>query len=197
MNINERFNQLEVENNFEVMAKSEFLDYMSNLNNGSHTFGGMISLTLAKMNKTGNPYYGRVYKLSRWSFGCNTSFATKGENIREKKGVEGEFKAMGTYVKPDNDKDNFVVCSKKDDENVKYLRVYTNPDSNEPTFTEYYVDGVKLSGAELELVKGLIIKKSKGSINLGVQGKEAFGTFNVGVDSVKYMFINKRKIKIV
>lgn len=197
MNINEKFNQLEAENTFEVMTKDEVVEFMSNIKNGSHTFGSMISLTIAKMNKTGNPYFNRVYKLSKWSFGCNTSFGTKGENAREKNGIKGDFKPKSTYVTADNGKENYVVCSKKNDESVKYLRVYTDAKSNIPSFKEYYCEGVRLDGAELELVKGLIKSTKKGSANLGIQGADAFGTFNVGLDSVKYLFVEGRKIKVV
>lgn len=197
MTISEKLNQLEVETTFEVMTKGEFIDFMLNLRNGSHSFGSMVSLTLQKMNKRGNPYHNRVYKLSKWNFGCNTSYQTKGDNLREKKGIVGELVTKETYVQPLEDDSNFVVCSKKDDPTKKYLRVYTNPNSNETTFKEYYMDGVKIQEQELELVKGLITKSEKGSNNLGVVGSDSFGTFNVGLDSVKYMFIDNRKIKIV
>lgn len=197
MNINEKFNQIEIENLFEQMTKSEVVDFMSNLRNGSHTKGSMISLTIAKMNKTGNPYFNRVYKLSKWNFGCNTSFGTKAENLRDKKEIEGEFTPNETYVKSINGKKNYVVCTHENDPSKIYLRVYTDANSTEPTFVEYYMDGVKIPQDELELVRGLIKRSEKGSHNLGIKGDEAFGTFNVGLNSVKYLLVAGRKIKIV
>ena len=197
MTIQEKLNEIEREFNFEQMTKAEFVDFMSNLRNGSHTYGSMISLTLAKMNKKGNPYHNRVYKLSKWNFGCNTNYVNKAENIRDKKNIEGDFSAKGTYVQPTDGDNNFVVCYKKDEPTKVYLRVYTDANSQTPTFKEYYMDNQKVQGHELELVKGFIKNSVKGSQNLGVIGNDAFGTFNVGLDSVKYMFIDKRKIKIV
>lgn len=195
MTTEQKLNQIANEIAHEVMTKQEFISYMENLRNGSHTYGSMVSFTEPKMNKKGNPFSGRVKKLSKWGFGCNTSYTTKGEKLREGKNIEGDFKANASYVEAE--KENFVVCSKKDNPDIKYLRVYTNPNSNESTFTEYYIDGVKATEFEVEQIKGFLVKSTKGSNNLGVKGDEAFGTFNVQVDNVKYIYLDKRKIKIV
>lgn len=197
MNINQKITQIETENTFEVMTKEDFISFMENINNGSHTYGSIITLAKARMNVKGNPFRDRVMKLAKWNFGCNTSFGKKGDNLREKSGIEGEFKPKSTYVETDVYDENFVVCHKKDDPNTKYLRLYTNANSNTVTFTEYYIDDVKATEFEMEQLRTFIKKSVKGSHNLGVKGAEAFGTFNVGLDSVKYIFVNGRKIKIV
>lgn len=195
MTTEQRIAEFENGRKFEVMNHSEIEEMMNNLNNGSHTKGSIVTLTNARMNKTGNPFYGRVTKLSKWNFGCNTSFSTKGENIREKNEIEGEFQANKSYVVAD--KKNFVVCSKEDDPTTKYLRVYTDANGDEVSFSEYYIDNVKATEFEVEQIKTFLVKSTKGSHNLGVRGDEAFGTFNVGMNSVKYIFVMGRKIKIV
>lgn len=196
MTMQQRLTQLENENGFEIMSKDDFMNYMLELNLG-HTYGSIITANAPKMNVRGNPFRDRVIKLSKWNFGCFTSFKTKGTNIREKSGIEGEFNPHQSYVTADNGEENFVVCTKKDDPTKKYLRLYTNPESKTVTFSEYYVDGVKASEFELEQIRTFIKKTSKGSHNLGIIGDKAFGTFNQSLDNVKYIFINNRKIKIV
>lgn len=195
MELTQKLKWLEEQKAFEVMTKDEFAEYMNNLNNGSHTKGSIVTLTVARMNKTGNPYFGRVMKLSKWNFGCNTSHTTKSENIRERNGIEGEFVSNGSYVVAD--KKNFVVCSKDDDPSKKYIRLYTDPNGDEVSFTEYYIDNVKATEFEIEQLKTFLIKSKKGSHNLGIIGDEAFGTFNVGMESVKYVFVMRRKIKVI
>jgi hypothetical protein len=197
MTTEQRINQIENEISHQVMSKDEFISYMENLRNGSHTYGSMVSNTKVKMNKTGNPFYERVTKLSKWSFGCNTSYKTKGDKLREQEEVQGDFSPNSTYVQAIDGKENYVVCCKADNPAVKYLRVYTNPNSNESTFTEYYIDGVKATEFEMEQLKTFLKKSTKGSHNLGIKGDEAFGTFNVGVDSVKFIYIDGKKIKVV
>jgi hypothetical protein len=197
MTTEQRVKQIENERSHQVMSKEEFVSFMENLRNGSHTYGSMVSNTMVKMNKTGNPFYGRVTKLSKWGFGCNTSYKKKGDNLREQEGIEEEFNPNSSYVQSTNDKENYVVCCKKDNPQIKYLRVYTNPNSNESTFTEYYIDGVKATDFEMEQLKTFLKKSTKGSHNLGIKGDEAFGTFNVGVDSVKFIYIDGKKIKVV
>jgi len=197
MTTEQRINQIGNEIIHELMTKQEFVSYMENLRNGSHTFGSVVSVTEPKMNKKGNPYYGRVKKMSKWSFGCNTSYSTKGENFRESNDIQGDFQAQSTYVQSTNGKDNYVVCAKKDNPNILYLRVYTNPNSNESTFTEYYIDGVKATEFEVEQIKGFLVKSTKGSNNLGAKGDNVFGTFNLLIDNVKYIYIDSRKIKVV
>ena len=118
MTTEQRINQIGNEIIHEVMTKQEFVSYMENLCNGSHTFGSVVSVTEPKMNKTGNPYYNRVKKMSKWNFGCNTSFTTKGENYREKNDIQGDFQAQSTYVQSTNGKENYVVCAKKDNPNI-------------------------------------------------------------------------------
>jgi hypothetical protein len=198
MTTQERLNQIAVEIAHEILSKEEFISYMESVNNGSHTFVSVVSLTEAKMNKTNNPFYGRVQKLSKWSCCINTNNKTKGDNLREKTGVSDkrDYKPASTYVKSTTDVENYVVCSKKDNPNLKYLRVYTNPDSNESTFTEYYIDGVKATTLEVEQIKSFLVKSSKGSHNLGVKGDSAYGVFNLSIDNVKYMYVCGRKIKL-
>lgn len=195
MTTEQRIAEFENGRTFEVMTHSDLEEYMNNLNNGSHTKGSIVTLTIPKMNKTGNPYWGRVTKLSKWNFGCNTAFSTKGDNLRERTGIEGDFTANKSYVTAD--KKNFVVCSKDDDPNTKYLRVYTDANGDEVSFSEYYIDNVKATEFEVEQLKTFLVKSSKGSHNLGIKGDEAFGTFNVGMNSVKYIFVMGRKIKVV
>lgn len=193
----QRIEQISNEIIHELMTKDEFISFMENVRGGSHTYASMISDTEPKMNKRGNPFYGRVRKLSKWSFGCNTNPKTKGDNLRDEKGLEGEYEPQKTYIESYNGRDNYVVGVKSDNPAIKYLRVYTNPNSNESTFSEYYIDGVKATPFQMEQLKTFIKKSTKGSNNLGVKGDEAFGIFNVMVENVKFIYIDKRKIKIV
>lgn len=193
----QRMEQISNEIAHEVMTKDEFISFMENVRGGSHTLGSMISDTEPQMRKRGNPFVGRVRKVSKWNFGCNTSAYTKGNNQREQKGIEGEYKPESTYVESADGRDNYVVAVKKDNPAIKYLRVYTNPNSNESTFTEYYIDGVKATEFQLEQLRTFLIKSKKGSHNLGIRGDEAFGTFNVTIENVKFIYIDNRKIKIV
>ena len=193
MTIKQRIAQLENETNFERMTKEDFVSYMENLRDGCFTFGTITVKNEPQMNKRGNPFYGRVTKLSKWGFGTNSDYTTRVNNRREKNGLEKDFKAGSTYITPLNGEYKCAIGVKKDN-NQLYVRLYPN---KMYFFTEYYIDGVKATEFEMEQLSTFLIEKSKGSKAQGLEEEERIIICNCKVENVVHLVADKRKIKVV
>lgn len=119
------------------MTFNSVSEFVQNVSRG--TFGiTLIAVTEPKMNKRGNPFYGRVKKATYMS---NVALGYDYENVvnarLERKGEEGTFQAEKPKGKS-WDVYPFILQSDKD-ESIKYLRCTMRP--NTATKTLFILDG--------------------------------------------------------
>ena len=111
-----------------------------------HQFVGIVMTTSVKMNKTGNPYYGRLTKRTHASMSFNYDYENAVNNRLEKKGLERNFDGSklpwGEWLEY-----NRFISHKGE----VYVRLYEIP-TNTPK-VEYLLDGVAVSAEELENIK--------------------------------------------
>lgn len=139
-----------------TITKAELVEKMLTLRNGSHTFGSWLLATNPYMPKGGNPFYGRVTKLAKWSFGVNTEYYNKVVNEMERQGLDTSTltKAPSNYVRYNADKDNCPVLRLKSDTSKLYISVFPNKEG--VSFVEYYLDGVLATELETAQIKAWI-----------------------------------------
>lgn len=139
------------------MTFNSVSEFVQNVSRG--TFGiTLIAVTEPKMNKRGNPFYGRVKKATYMS---NVALGYDYENVvnarLERKGEEGTFQAEKPKGKS-WDVYPFILQSDKD-ENVKYLRCTMRP--NTATKTIYILDGEVVKDADTIIaIKGWLPKSA-------------------------------------
>lgn len=132
-------------------------DFCCNISKG--TFGiSVIALTEPKMNKRGNPFYGRVHKATYMS---NVALGYDYENVvnarLERKGLDSDFVAEKPKGK-NWDIYPFILQSDKDN-NVKYLRCTMRPNTSSKTM--YILDGQLVTDDNvLAEIKSWITKSS-------------------------------------
>ena len=109
-----------------------------------HQFVGVEMTTDVKMNKTGNPYYGRLSKRVKATMSFNYDYETAVNNRLIREGKEGNFDASklpwGTW----SVRNKFITHKGE-----LYVRLYEIP-TNVPQVV-YLLDGVEIS--EIEMVK--------------------------------------------
>lgn len=141
--------------NFKVMKTiKEFCESVSR-----GTFGvSVIAITEPKMNKRGNPYFGRVHKATYMS---NVALGYDYENVvnarLERKGLDSDFVAEKPKGK-NWDMYPFILQSDKDN-SVKYLRCTMRP--NTATKVVYILDGKVVTDEDVLLaIKSWVTKSS-------------------------------------
>lgn len=142
------------------MTFNSVSEFVQNVSRG--TFGiTLIAVTEPKMNKRGNPFYGRVKKATYMS---NVALGYDYENVvnarLERKGEEGTFQAEKPKGKS-WDAYPFILQSDKD-ESIKYLRCTMRP--NTATKTIYILDGEIVKDAETILAIKDWLPKSAPSV---------------------------------
>lgn len=171
---------------------------MLTLRNGSHTFGGIVVANKPKMNKGGNPYYERVTKLSKWSFGVNTDYYTKVINEMNRQGLDTSTltKEPSNYVRY-NDKANCPILRLKSDTSKLYLSVYPNKD--QVSFVEYYIDNVLATELETEQVKSWVgeNKPSVKQTELGISADKEIKIRTIKLDSIVAITLEGVTYKVV
>lgn len=118
----------------------------------------LISVTDVRMNKTNNPYYGRVKKVSLLTnvgLGLNYENVVNNRLVRE--GKENNFVAQAPKGKKWLNYPLTLVSEK--DENVKYLR--TTMYKNTTKETKYIIDNKIANENEIAIMKQFIPKSSK------------------------------------
>ena len=139
---------------------STISDFVSNVARG--TFGiTLIAVTEPKMNKKGNPFFGRVQKATYMS---NVALGYDYENVvnahLERKGEEGNYQAEKPKGK-NWDIYPFILQSDKD-ANVKYLRCTMRP--NTATKSLFILDGKIVNDADTILAIKAWIPQPKACI---------------------------------
>ena len=111
-----------------------------------HQFVGVVMTTAVKMNKTGNPYYGRLTKRVKASMSFNYNYEKAVNNRLEREGKEPNFDGgklpWGTWSVY-----NKFISHKGE----LYVRLYEIP-TNVPQVV-YLLDGVEVSEVEMAQIR--------------------------------------------
>ena len=181
-----------------AITKSELVEKMLTLRNGSHTFGSVVLATEPKMNKGGNPFYGRVTKLAKWSFGVNTEYYTKVVKEMERQGLDASAltREPSNYVRY-NDKPNCSVLKLKSDLSKLYLSLFPNKDG--VSFVEYYIDGVLATEFETAQIKSWENgkKPSAKQSELGISADKEIKIRTIKLDSIVAITLEGATYKVV
>lgn len=188
----------EITANANTITREELVEKMLVLRNGSHTFGGVVLATEPKMNKGGNPFYGRVTKLAKWSFGVNTDYYTKVVNEMTRQGLDTSTltKEPSNYVRY-NEKANCPILRLKSDTSKLYLSVFPNKEG--VSFVEYYLDGVLATELETEQIKSWVgeTKPSAKQSELGISADKEIKIRTIKLDSVVAITLEGTTYKVV
>ena len=118
------------------------------------TFTNVVSQTIPKMNKTGNPYFGKVVKKSKGNFFIGGSYEDMVNKRMETEGMEPTFESqecsVGTHVSK---------CVQYNDNTKKhYLQYFTFPTSKPKSTFEF--EGNEI---DKQLFESFMVKKSEKS----------------------------------
>ena len=188
----------EVTANATTITRQELVSKMLNLRNGSHTFGSIVLATEPKMNKGGNPFYGRVTKLAKWSFGVNTEYYTKVIKEMERQGLDTSAltREPSNYIRY-NEKANCPILKLKSDESKLYLSVFPNKEG--VSFVEYYIDGVLATELETAQIKAWENgnKPSAKQSELGISAEREIKIRTIKLDSIVAITLEGVTYKVV
>lgn len=178
------------------ITEQDLIEKMLNVRGGAHTFGDVIVASVPKMNKTDNPFYGRVTKLAEWGCGINTTWAKKLNNAFEKHElVAPQIDLRNSPYVHYTDKPTCPVLRLKRDMNAIYFAIFPN---KQLKFVEYYIDNVLATELELEQLKVWLPKPSvdKRQIESGIAESEQVIMRTPSIKSVVAIKVDKGFYKI-
>lgn len=162
--------------------KSEIFEILAGIK--GHRMVHITTLTDVRMNKTGNPFYGRVQKMTSVGVSFNRSYENSVNNKIEKNGGERTFKSeplpYGEWIKGLENK-------MYEHKGVVYVRFYTKP--NEVAKVTYYLDGVAIekgSMMEKEIMAWIPTKShtSKKQEDAGLSKEEQVYPYGVKLENI-------------
>lgn len=179
------------------MSVTEFIQFCLSLRNGSFTFGRITLLVEEEMNKTGNPFYGRVQKLSSFNVGLQGGYEAMVERMRERCGVAEveQFIALPGWFVPMNGKSSCAVGTHNINTQQVYLSVY--PNNSHTTEVTYFIDGVEATAFQLEQLKPFLKQGSKGSKRQGLPEDKQIIIRRPKIENVVLFHADGMKIQIV
>lgn len=156
----------------------------------SHTFVSVVYENEVKMNKRGNPYYGRVTKRTIVQVDFNGVYQNKVNNSIEKNlGVEGEFT---TSPLPYGKWMDGLVNKFYEHKGEIYLRFYEHKGA--VSHVTYYLDGVEVGEREMELIAPYLpqpkVWYSKKQAEMGLSEDEMVKPYGVKLSNVESVTLN-------
>lgn len=156
-----------------------------------HQMIGMTYTNEVKMNKTGNPYYGRVTKVVKGQFDFNASYENKVNNKIDRKGIEGEdFKSdslrWGQWMAGQVNK---LIEHKGE----VYVRCYPLKDKK-PT-TTYFLDGKECTEQDMEYIRPYFPAKNTNSAkqeSAGLNKDEQVQPLAIKVSNILRLSVDKQ-----
>lgn len=173
-----------------AMSFSEFISYVESIKGCQ--FGSIETITNVRMNKTNNPFYGRVKKHSIASIQINYSYENAVNNRLEKAGNERTFKSgkltWGEWLIP-----NKVIINK----GKYYLRTY-EVNGSKPNVV-YLIDDRKATIEEIEQFNQFIqtSESSKKQENEGLEKEKQVKPNNPEFSNIKRIKINGMTIELI
>lgn len=135
-----------------TINETEMLTILMNVNKS--TFINVVSSTNVRMNKTGNPYFDKVKKVTKSNYLIGNDYETRVQTNEGKEGMEKTFESVENSVGEHVSK--CVLYNQK--LNTYYLQYELFKESN-PT-TEYVFEGNPI---EKQLFESYMVKKSSTS----------------------------------
>lgn len=198
MTTQQAINAIIAANTYVRMSVAEFIQFCLSLRNGSFTFGRITLLVdVDNMNKTGNPFYGRVQKLTSFNVGLQGGYANMVERMRERCGVSEveQFIALPSWYAPMNGKPSCAIGTHQTNTEQVYLSVY--PNNSHTVEVTYFIDGVEATEFQLEQLKPFLKEGSKGSIRQGLSEDKQIVIRRPKIESVKLFHADGMKIQVV
>lgn len=164
-----------------AMPETQILAVMRSMKKGATMV--VRTITIARMNKRNNPFYGDCFKDSTSLYVSGVSYQNCVNNKLEREGCEADFKAeKGSGVRHD-DENNFINVS--DDGTKRYLILQQAPDTKRET-TYIHSDGRKYTEYELGILEQFLIKPkpSKKQEEAGLTAEKQQRFINVDIRNV-------------
>ena len=136
---------------------------------GSNTFASFIGLVEQKMNKTGNPLFGKVTRLGKYNVTLNGNYT----NAMAKATNDPDFKAKPAWFTRVLDGINGSIVSKNSDPSCFYLAFMLE----NYQFIGYYVDGRPASVGEVQIIEQFKAKSSHNEVGFAC----------IGIDNIKQL----------
>ena len=134
------------------ITQQELLTLLMNVE--KPTFTNIVSEVFPKMNKTGNPYFGKVVKKSKGNYFIGGSYEDMVNNRMEKEGMEPTFESKECSVG-----EHISKCVQYNDNTKKhYLQYFTFPTSKPSSTFEF--EGNEI---DKQLFESFMVKKSEKS----------------------------------
>ena len=134
-----------------TITKKELVTLLMSIVNP--TFINMMTVTTVRMNKTGNPYFGKVIKRSSSNYLMGNDYEKRVQSNEKKEGLEPDFEVEEMTGKRHISK---VVCIDTKTESIHYLMV-ERFDEIKPT-VEYKFEGNPI---EKQLFESYMVKVSE------------------------------------
>ena len=134
------------------ITQQELLTMLMNVE--KPTFTNIVSEVFPKMNKTGNPYFGKVVKKSKGNYFIGGSYEEMVKTRMEKEGMEPTFESKECSVG-----EHISKCVQYNDNTKKhYLQYFTFPTSKPSSTFEF--EGNEI---DKQLFESFMVKKSENS----------------------------------
>lgn len=166
------------------ITKNELIEILNQIDKS--TFINLTTLTDVRMNKTNNPYFGRVKKLSNCNYLIGNDYEKRVKNNEKKEGLEGDFVAEEMKGKRHISK---CVCIDTKTEQTHYLMV-ERFDEIKPTVS-YICEGNPI---EKQLFEGYMTKVYESQKQ---EQEKKVMVITPKIDNIKTISINKEQYEII
>lgn len=150
------------------------------------TFVNMVTRTVVKMNKTGNPFYNLVYKVRTGNYLVGNEYENRVNNNLEKEGKDSDFVASKNNVG-----DHVTKSLLYNSNTEKYYLQYERFD-NSPIDTLYTFKGLPIDKAQFErFISGSTSYENQGlTKTVKVQSVTTSNILSITVDGTRYNVVD-------
>ena len=159
------------------VSVSEMVSVLNEVKN--QTTINLVMLTDVRMNKTNNPYFGQVKKLTECRYHIGVDYEKRVNNNEKKEGMEGTFESL----KPSG-KTHISKCVLVDDKTgTKHYLMVERFDEIKPK-VEFFHNGNTI---DKMLFEDFLVKTSDNSRQ---EQQRKVNVFTVGIENIKEMSLN-------
>jgi hypothetical protein len=159
------------------------------LNHKGNGFAHLIAKTVPTMNKTGNPFYGNVFKVADINIQAGFKYINSVNNQRKREGLESEVEAKPRKWGSRIEGTPLVEHTKKDGTYRLYLEAKC-----ESVNSVKYVDGEGNEIDKSELTEWLRDRPAKSSTQDGIEKEVILRDY--ALDSIEWIAIDGEKIDL-
>jgi hypothetical protein len=144
------------------------------------TFGGLVTKSKVRMNKTNNPYYDKVFKVSKCNYLLGNDYGTRVDTNLEKEGFEPNFVPMenkvGNHVSKcvlfnEKTQSHYLMVERFDEIKPKVEYVFEGNQIDKMLFNDYMVKVSNTSRQEQERKVNVLSFKLDSIKELSLGGK--------------------------